>query len=284
MQSYSMRKIEDYIGKRYGHLTVIGEAPKTHKYSNSFLFQCDCGNVIAEQPTRVMSGHKSSCGKCEYAGKTGIPTFNPDHYIGRKNNMLTVIGVADKKPTEKRWKLKCLCDCGNYTEIYPDQFNRGAVKSCGCLRRRGTRTVDSRSKHPLYGIWNQMMGRCYRKSDKHYHLYGGRGIKVCEEWHDFWNFAKWSDSIGGRPDNEEIDRIDNDGDYCPENCRWATRKQQNSNKSNNIVIEYNGKKQTLAEWSEETGIRWGVLNHRYHRGWSAERMLTTPVQIHKKHD
>lgn len=276
--SYTKNNIEDYIGKKYGHLTVIGEAPKEHKYSNSFLFQCDCGAIIEDIPSRVVTGHRQSCGKCEYAGTTGKPTFNPADYIGRKQNMLTAVGVVDKKPTDKRWKLKCLCDCGNYTEIYPDQFNRGVVKSCGCLRRRGTRTVDNRSKHPLYNIWNQMMGRCYRKSDKHYDRYGGRGIKVCDEWHDFWNFVKWSDSIGGRPAGMEIDRIDNDGDYCPENCRWATRKQQLRNRSNNVYIEYNGKRQTIAEWSEETGISWQALSHRYNRGWSVERMLTTPSQ------
>lgn len=278
--SYEKHNISDYVGKKYGHLTVIGEAPKEHKYSNKFLFKCDCGNVISEAPARVISGHRQSCCKCKYAGTTGKPTFNPDDYIGRKNNMLTVVGVADKKPTDKRWKLICLCDCGGYTTLYPDQFNRGAVKSCGCLRKRGTRTVDERSKHPLYGVWNQMMGRCYRKNSSFYHRYGGRGIKVCDEWHDFWNFAKWSESVGGRPDKMEIDRIDNDGDYCPENCRWATRKQQVRNRSTNVYIEYNGKRQTIAEWCEETGMNWQTLSNRYNRGWDVERIFTEPV--HKK--
>lgn len=280
--SYTKNNIEDYIWKKYGHLTVIGEAPKEHRYSNSFLFKCDCGEIIEDIPSRVITGHRQSCGKCKYAGKTGKPTFNPADYIGRKQNMLTVVGVVDKKPTDKRWKLRCLCDCGNYTEITADQFNRGVVKSCGCLRCRGTRTLDNRSKHPLYGIWNQMMGRCYRKTDRHYDRYGGRGIKVCDEWHDFWNFVKWSDSVGGRPTGMEIDRIDNDGNYCPENCRWATRKQQLRNRSNNVYVEYNGKRQTIAEWSEETGISWQALSHRYNRGWSVERMLTTHSQTHNR--
>lgn len=279
MRSYEMHDINDFIGKKYGHLTVIGKAPEKHKYSNSFLFRCDCGKVIEQQPARVISGHKQSCGNCKFSGITVKPTFNVDDYIGRKQNMLTVVGVADKKPGDKRWKIKCLCDCGEYTEITTDQFNRGVVKSCGCLRNRKGLRSDRRSKHPLYGIWNQMILRCTNPKSKYYDRYGGRGIAVCDEWHDFWNFVKWSDSVGGRPEGYEIDRIDNDGDYCPENCRWATRKQQNSNKSNNVVIEYNGKLQTLMEWSKETGISWQALQHRYHRGWSVERMLTTPVKV-----
>lgn len=282
MATYTQRNIEDYIGKKYGHLTVVGEAQKRHRFSNSFIFRCDCGNTIEEQPTRVLSGHKSSCGKCIYAGKTGKPTFNPEDYIGKKRHMLTVVGVMDKKPTEKRWKLKCICDCGEYTELYPDQFRRGVVKSCGCLRCRTGLRSDGKSKHPLYGIWNQMMGRCYRKNDKHYDRYGGRGISVCEEWHDFWNFVKWSDSVGGRPKGYEIDRIDNDGNYCPENCRWATRTQQNLNKSNNVILEYDGKSMTLTEWCYETGIPRTAMMHRYQRGWSVERMLTTPLQKSKQ--
>lgn len=282
MQTYNQRDISDYIGKKYGHLTVIGEAPKRHKYSNSFLFRCDCGEIIEEQPTRVVTGHKSSCGKCNLKGKWFAPKFNPDDYIGRKVHMLTAIGVADKKPEDKRWKLVCKCECGGTIEITPDQFNRGVVKSCGCLRCRDGSKADGKSKHPLYGIWNQIMLRCYNPNSSHYDRYGGRGISVCEEWHDFWMFVKWSDSVGGKPEKGEIDRIDNDGNYCPENCRWATRTQQNSNKSNNVVIEYNGKAQTLMEWSKETGITWQALNHRYHRGWSVERMLTTPVQVHKR--
>lgn len=284
MQTYSMRNIDDYIGKKYGHLVVIGKAPKRHKYSNSFLFQCDCGNVIEEQPTRVISGHKSSCGSCEYAGKTGKPTFDPNDYIGRKSHMLTVISVADKKPGDKRWKLKCACDCGGFTELMPDQFNRGVVKSCGCLRSRSKNKIDGKSKHPLYGIWNQMILRCYNPNSTHYDRYGGRGITVCDEWHEFWNFVKWSDSIGGRPDGTWIERIDNDGNYCPENCTWATKEQQSLNKSTNVVLEYNGKSQTMTEWCKETGISWQAMQHRYHRGWSVERMLTTPVQQKHKKD
>lgn len=197
-----------------------------------------------------------------------------------RSEKLTVIGVADKKPEERRWRLHCLCDCGKTIDIFPYQFKNGGVKSCGCLRSAENR--DGRSLHPLYGIWNQMMGRCYRESDKHYHRYGGRGIAVCDEWHDFWSFARWSDSIGGRPEGYEIDRIDNDGDYCPENCRWATRKQQMGNTSANAMIEYGEKRQSLAEWADEYGLEWNTLWNRIKRGWAIEKAITTPVKYSRK--
>lgn len=281
MQTHEKNKVEDYIGKKYGHLTVIGQAPRTNAHSNSFQFRCDCGNIIVAQPARILSGHKSSCGKCEYANRTLRPVADIESLIGQKKNMLTVIGIADKSPADKRWKIICRCECGNTATITPDQFNRGVIKSCGCLRCRPGSKADGKAKHPLYGTWNQMMGRCYRPKNIHYDRYGGRGIKVCQEWHDFWKFVRWSDSVGGRPRGAEIDRIDNDGDYCPENCRWVSRKQQMNNTSYNVKITYNGQTKTLKEWSEELEIPYTAICHRYQRGWSVERMLIEPVHSKK---
>lgn len=205
------------------------------------------------------------------------PYFDVTEYIGKKNNKLTVIGLAERKPNDDSWRLHCQCDCGRTIDVLPYQFKNGSVKSCGCLRNTIYATQDGRSKHPLYGIWRQMMQRCYNENSKVYKLYGGRGIFVCEEWHDFFNFVKWSESVGGRPDKYTIDRINNDGPYSPENCRWASMKTQNTNKSGNIVIQYNGKSQTLAEWAKELEIKWVTLHNRYVRGWSIERMMTEPV-------
>ena len=97
---------------------------------------------------------------------------------------------------------------------------------------------DGRAMHPLYGLWKRMIGRCEDPKVNHYDRYGGRGIKVCDEWHDFWEFAKWSDSVGGRPEGYTLDRIDNDGNYEPNNCRWANWETQTSNKSSNRFIVY----------------------------------------------
>lgn len=210
------------------------------------------------------------------------PYFDVNEYIGKRNNYLTVIGLAERKPDDTSWRLRCRCDCGGTIDVLPYQFKNGAVKSCGCLRNTIYTKQDGRSKHPLYGIWRQMMQRCYNEKSKIYRRYGGRGIYVCEEWHDFFKFVEWSDSIGGRPEGYTLDRRDNDGPYCPENCRWATMKTQNINKSDNIVIEYNGRTQMLVEWAKELGINWVTFHNRYVRVWSIERMMTEPV--HTKPD
>lgn len=205
-----------------------------------------------------------------------------DKLIEFKNNHLTIVGMGERKSGDRSWRVKCKCDCGNTKDIMVYQVLNGSVKSCGCLRNTLYTKQDGRSKHPLYGIWRQMMQRCYNPKSKIYYRYGGRGIVVCDEWHNFFNFAKWSDSIGGRPNGFTIDRINNDGPYSPDNCRWASMKTQNMNKSDNIVIQYNGKSQTLAEWAKDLNINWITLHNRYVRGWSIERMLTEPVHTKSK--
>lgn len=267
--------VSEFIGKRFGSLTVIGEASKTHKYSKRFLLRCDCGNIISEQPNRIIGGHKKTCGRsCPICKEMQGPQFDFSGYVGKKNNELTVVGLVSKG---KQTLLRCKCSCGSEVDVFPYQFKSGAVKSCGCLRNIFHDTPDGRSSHPLYKIWYQMMRRCYNEKASAYNRYGGRGITVCEEWHDFLAFLKWSDSVGGRPEGYTLDRINNDGPYSPENCRWATMRDQSRNKSDNIIIEYNGKSQTLTDWANELGIKQITFHNRYVRGWSIERMMTEPV-------
>lgn len=279
MQSfYSKRNVNDYIGKKFGHLTVIGQAEKTHAYSNKFDFLCDCGNIIQDEPGRVISGHRTSCGKCTFRKKTSSPTFDVNSYIDKKYNMLTVIGIADRRPKDKQWYLFCECDCGNTIRATPYQLKSGRIKSCGCLRHMSPAYIDGKTNHPLYGTWFQMISRCENTNAIHYDRYGGRGIKVCEEWHDFWKFVEWSDSVGGRPDGYTIDRINNDGDYEPSNCRWADFETQSYNKSSNVFLTYKGKTLTIKEWSIITGINHQTLLNRINRGWSADDAIEKPVK------
>lgn len=118
-----------------------------------------------------------------------------------------------------------------------------------------------------------MIERCTNPNDQQYERYGGRGIKVCERWRKFENFLA---DMGEPPPGLQIDRIDNEGDYCSSNCRWATRVQQARNKRNNRVIEYRGRAQPLAAWAEETGLNANTIRHRLNLGWSVERALTEP--------
>lgn len=283
------KNISDYIGKRYGHLVVIGKAPNNshNPRFNKVELLCDCGNTIYLPFSVVARGERKSCGKCDARKHPkSKPSFNPSEYIGKKFGKLTVIGLSEKLPNEKYFKLDCICDCGNTARVTPYKLANGCTQSCGCLvkeklqenRSRIGYYEDGRTNHPLFKIWNAMISRCENPKDSHYYCYGARGISVCEEWHNFWNFAKWSDSVGGRPEGYSIDRINNDGNYEPSNCRWATRFQQSINKSNNSYIEYKGVSKTLAEWSIITGININALKRRKYLGWSSEKIIETPLR------
>lgn len=139
--------------------------------------------------------------------------------------------------------------------------------------------VESQTR--LYNIWRKMKNRCFSPGCDAYERYGGRGITVCQEWSSFKNFRKWA-LENGYKDDLSIDRIDNNGNYCPENCRWATAKQQMNNKSDNHLITFKGKTQTLAQWSEELEINRYTLFNRIDRGMSVEEAFTKPVE-RKRH-
>lgn len=133
----------------------------------------------------------------------------------------------------------------------------------------------------LYSIWRNMKNRCYNPSVDSYADYGARGIKVCPEWQEFIPFMRWAYGNGFKESKNSrgysLDRIDTNGDYCPENRKWSTSIEQANNKRNNHVLEYNGQKKTIAEWSREFDIPYGVLSQRIYRGWTIERALETPV-------
>ena len=291
--SYTKHNVNDYIGKKFGLLTVIGQSPKTNPYSNKFDFQCDCGNIISECPGRVLYGHKKSCGKCRKRNTSYELEQRITNSIGMKFGKLTIIGVSHKNGSGKNY-AKCKCECGNIIDVLPNSLFNNESKSCGCSKLNNPMLAnnkstssgnykDGRTKHLLYGTWKQMINRCENPKSKHYDRYGGRGIKVCEEWRDFWSFVKWSDSIGGKPNGYTLDRIDNDGNYCPENCRWADWGTQMSNKSSNRYITYNGKTQTIHQWSIDIGLNEQTLTNRINRGWSIERSLTTKPNIGNNH-
>lgn len=196
---------------------------------------------------------------------------------GKRFGRLLVEGISDRRRgTRPLWL--CHCDCG--TEYFTESTNlvSGRVRSCGCLKAElllARARTHGESKTPVYFIWLVMRQRCVNPKDKAYPDYGGRGIKVCERWNDFLLFKQ---DMGPRPDGHEIDRRDNDGDYCPENCRWALRAVQARNKRSNHLITHNGRTACVAEWAEITGMSRSALSSRALRGWPAERIFNQPLK------
>lgn len=195
--------------------------------------------------------------------------------------MLKVLEVYMKKCGNRNRKYaKCICECGNIFELRYDSLK--ITKSCGCLKKEQDKiNLTKHHSHKLTGtkLWNTyygMLSRCYRNNDKRYNDYGGRGIKVCEEWkNSFEEFVKWSFE-NSFVDSEEysIDRIDNNLGYSPDNCRWTTRKAQCRNRRSNTIIYYEGEYITLIELSEKTGIPYSLIRERYNRGNNLEEILT----------
>lgn len=168
------------------------------------------------------------------------------------------------------------CDCGKVFETSNRWLFSGRTKSCGCLRvdrlRAFTRTHGaSTTNNPTYEIWRDMKTRC-----RDHPRYAGRGIVVCNRWSKFENFL---DDMGERPAGMELDRKNNNGNYCPENCRWATRKQQCRNTSRNRVFTINGVTACVAELCERFGIRESFIRTRLKRGWTLERAFSEPRRM-----
>ena len=195
---------------------------------------------------------------------------------GKIFGRLTVIKrVENSKSGEARWL--CLCSCGNYKEVQANNLKSGQVQSCGCFRREVS-SLGNKShgmtKSRIYRIYQHMKDRCYRVTDKKYQRYGGRGIKICDEWlDDFMKFYNWSIQNGYK-ENLTIDRIDNDGNYEPQNCRWTTRKEQNRNYSRNILLTYKGETKCMIEWGEKLGIKYNTLRNLIKKGFSIEDIMS----------
>lgn len=199
---------------------------------------------------------------------------------GKKFNRLLVVGFAFVDNHGKAmWN--CLCDCGGTSVVAGGKLMSGSTKSCGCLKTERIAKLKYRhgaSRTRIYRIWCAMLARCKCEGKPSQKNHGQRGISVCDEWKDFETFCEWAMANNYR-DNLSIDRIDNNGDYCPENCHWATPKQQANNTRRNRMIEYNGETHTLSEWAEITGIKYYTLKQRINNyNWSVEKALTTKVK------
>lgn len=198
--------------------------------------------------------------------------------IGQRFGRLVVL--AKVQDAKGRSAMQCRCDCGAERVVRLSLLQSGNTRSCGCLKRdqlAARNTKHGRSKAPEYVIWIAMLQRCSNPKNDDYALYGGRGIVVCERWRA--SFAAFIEDMGERPARHSIDRIDPNGPYAPENCRWATATTQARNTRRNRVIEHGDERLTLIEWSLRVGVAHELIRARIDRlGWTVERALTTPAR------
>ena len=190
--------------------------------------------------------------------------------LGKRYGKLVVI--------EAMWpKLKCKCDCGNEKIVHAPGLYSGDTKSCGCLlRKQGGLTTKNR---PEYNAWVGMKNRCFNKSNIDvYPNYGGRGITVCGRWIN--SFPNFLHDMGVKPSKKHtLDRINNDGNYDPSNCRWSTMTEQQNNKRNNVLIEYLGELKTLPQWAKLFDLNKKTLGARIYRlNWTINKALNTPAR------
>ena len=214
------------IGDKYNMLECV-KYTKTEKYGKKFLFKCDCGNEREIIGTYVKNGKYKSCGCMKYNKNKDEDILTSQ--FGRLKPIKRVENIRRGKA------FLCKCECGNEVITILDSLKNGKTKSCGCLKvevqsknMKKYNTKHGKANTPEYSVWKGMRERCNNTKHRSYKDYGGRGIKVCERWDNFSNFIE---DMGERPTTKhQIDRIDNDGNYEPNNCRWVNRSENSLNK------------------------------------------------------
>lgn len=228
-----MSKLIDLTGQRFGSLTVI-KRDESRRGKVYWICRCDCGNIKSVESYKLKTGNTSSCGCKQYNRPY-------QDLSGKRFGMLTVLC---RVPNQRSNKVlyRCECECGNKIDVCYSSLVYGDRKTCGCVdlhvKHGGCSTKKLGGKHNsrLYGVWHSMRDRCKNPNSHAYGRYGGRGICVCEEWDsDFAAFRKWAESAGYDPNAPRgkctLDRIDNDGNYEPSNCRWVDMVVQSNNRS-----------------------------------------------------
>lgn len=273
-------------GQRFGKLKVISLCEE--KSSNGILVwkcQCDCGNIKYVRGINLKSGGVSSCG-CIRKEK---PSHNFKDLTEMKFGRLTVI--EKKTNTNHGVMWLCKCDCGTEKIICGKDLKSGSTKSCGCLASQIRKNispnfhpkvemigVSGMSRTRIYREYRSMISRC--SPNYHYReVYYDKGISVCSEWIDkkmgFKNFLEWA-MENGYSDNLTLDRRNNDDGYSPYNCRWVTMKEQQNNRSDNVIVEYMGERKTLKQWCEYLGLNYGMVKARRRNGWEIPRLFEPP--------
>jgi hypothetical protein len=213
-----------------------------------------------------------------YCSKPCYAKARQHDQTGRRYGRLVVTGEAQvRRHGRPTWE--CLCDCGTTRTAEAEELRTGHVQSCGCLAletRGANNRTHGQSKTDLWKLWVSMRQRCENPANPSYARYGALGVKVCTRWQEFLNFLE---DMGERPTaSHSIDRKDPHGDYCPENCRWATPTEQANNRRKTVLWECDGLRLSVAQWAARTGMKQATLRRRLKAGWPIKAALTMPVE------
>lgn len=269
----------DLTDKKFGQLEVLSkiEKPKNIKGRGQYwLCRCDCGNETITSTNSLRTGHTKSCG-CLIRDKSHLLIDLTGQRFGR----LTVV-KRGKNKSYRAVTWLCICDCGNETIVASIALRTGRTTSCGCYSREVNLKMKTKHGHakrgnisPEFYTWTGMISRCTNPNEPEFKNYGERGINVCDRWLN--SFENFLEDMGERPSKKHsIDRVDNDGDYEPDNCRWATIKEQSNNTRRNIYITIDGVTKTLTQWCRFYGVNPVTANWRIKNGWPSEKAVKEP--------
>ena len=284
--------IEVVTGSRFGKLIVLREGqrvPNGAKTARGIVVRCECGSdEFVTNINNLRSGRTTSCGCAKRAAAAKIAAdqkgktreeIQSGRQAGLEGQVFGKLSVVEDRGNLEGYRAyRCECSCGEETVVaaYRLLDDKGP-RSCGCLQRE-TVTRHGMEGTRIYDIWQGMRARCRDPKDLSYERYGARGITVCERWYS--DFAVFYADMGDPPTQDHtLERKENDGNYEPGNCRWASRKEQANNTRSNVHLTLNGVTHTAAEWSELTGINAATIRGRKRSGWSDERTLTEPADM-----
>lgn len=264
VKSCGCTRINDLTGKTFGNWSVIRMSDKQSNGKSIYWdCICKCGTKRSVRSESLVRGRSTSCGCSHQHDLTG-QRFGRLFVLERKS-----IDFNFSNGTHhKKIKYICKCDCGTIKEVSSNSLIKGYTTSCGCYQKEILSNMSSKhgqSGTRLYNIWCNIKNRCTNKNNKSYKDYGERGITVCNEWNNFEKFMKWA-LENGYTDELTIERIDVNGNYCPDNCKWIPKSEQANNTRRSIIVEIEGEKKSLSQWIRLMNLEYGKYSFRYRKG------------------